>query len=194
MSKKMNEALEVLANHGRVLLEQADHDLANEHPSEIEPVEDVWSGGENFALELDHAAVTHGAEEQVTEPEVLDIVELKRMIEDILEEVALPTGEVAPARPGIPYDTGAGMPMETMIEELIDVGWLEGDVHMLEQLYDYIEDNKILDMNDISLGSAGPMPGEAYEMQYHGPITIEEYMGEAPRGGTLQGHPEDDLY
>ena len=81
----MNEALKVLARRQRILREQA-NDLEHDHPSDIEPTEDVWSGGENIALELDHAAVCHDADEQVVEPEILDIVELKRVIMNIIGE------------------------------------------------------------------------------------------------------------
>jgi hypothetical protein len=169
----MTEALRLLANHSKLLREQAEETLDHDHPSEVEPKEDVWSGGENIELPIDIANVIHGADEQVTEPEVMEITELRDIIQDVISEQV------------------QGMPMETMIEELIDVGWLEGDIHILEQLYDYIEDNGILDMNDISLGSAGPMPGEAYEMQYHGPVTIEEYMGPDLWNAGVRGHPED---
>ena len=81
MSNKMNEALKVLANHGRVLREAAEDPLTfATHPSEIDSPEDIWASGESIALELDHAHVTHGAEEQVTEPETMKISELHKII------------------------------------------------------------------------------------------------------------------
>lgn len=81
MSKKMNEALRVMANHGRVLLEAAEDPLTfATHPSEIDSPEDTWASGESIALELDHAHVTHDADEQVTEPETMEITELRRII------------------------------------------------------------------------------------------------------------------
>ena len=81
MSKKMNEALKVLANHGRVLREAAEDPLTfATHPSEIDSPEDTWASGESIALELDHAHVTHDAEEQVTEPETMKISELRKII------------------------------------------------------------------------------------------------------------------
>ena len=80
MSNKMNEALKVLANHGRVLIEAAEEPLMLDHPSEIDSPEDIWASGESIALELDHAHVTHDAEEQVTEPETMKISELRKII------------------------------------------------------------------------------------------------------------------
>ena len=88
MSDTMNEALRVLAEHGRKLVEAAEHPLENEHPSDVEAAEDVWSGGEeNIMLNIDHAEATHGADPQVTEPEVMDITELKAIVEEVVNEL-----------------------------------------------------------------------------------------------------------
>lgn len=115
MSNKMNEALKVLANRQRIIREQAD-DLEHDHPSEIEPVEDVWSGGENIALDLDHAHVTHGADEQVKEPEVLDIVELRQMVEEIIGEQRVDVGRREWPATGGDFSREAEMADETRLE------------------------------------------------------------------------------
>lgn len=40
----------------RRLIEQAvEHDLAHEHPSDIEPREDATAGGDNLVLQIDYA-------------------------------------------------------------------------------------------------------------------------------------------
>jgi len=181
MSNRMNEALRVLARRGKMLREQAESPIDYDHPADVEPVEEVWAGGDNIELQLDIANVQHGADEQVTEPEVMDITELRKFVrEQIGKGSGLPTQEFA--RNQDSFESGS-IPMETLIEELIDVGWLEGDVHTMEQVFDYIEDEGILDINDISLGAAGLGPDSGYELQYHGAVTIEEYMGDAPSGG-----------
>ena len=80
MSRKMTEALKVLANHGRLLREQSESILDNDHPADVEAAEEVWGGGDNIELPIDIAHVIHGADEQVTEPETLTIAELHKII------------------------------------------------------------------------------------------------------------------
>lgn len=57
----------------KILRENADVSEI-EHPSEIEAVEDGWSGGENLSLPLDIVKST-GGEETVTSPETLSITD-----------------------------------------------------------------------------------------------------------------------
>ena len=187
MSEKMNEALRVLARRGKVLLERAESPIDYDHPADVEPEEEVWSGGENIELELDIANVHHGADEQVTEPEVMSIVELRKFVlEQLGKGGGLPTEEFAQNQaewgaeewaPGVPHDPEHGMKMEYMVEDLLEHGELYGDVGQLEDLYDYIEVNSLLDMNDLSLGSGGPSPGDEYVISYLGPVTLDQYMG-----------------
>ena len=181
MSNRMNEALRVLARRGKMLREQAESPIDYDHPADVEPEEDVWAGGDNIELQLDIANVQHGADEQVTEPEVMDITELRKFVREQLGKGSgLPTQEFSRNQDSF---IGGSPAMDTMVEELIGVGWVEGDVHIMEQVYDYIEDKGILDINDITMGAAGLGPDSGYELQYHGPVTIEEFMGDAPSGG-----------
>jgi hypothetical protein len=187
MSNKMNEALRVLARRGKVLLERADSPIDYDHPADVEPHEEVWSGGENIELELDIAHVHHGADEQVTEPEVMSIVELRKFVlEQLGKGRGLPGQEFAQNQaewgaeewaPGVPHDPEHGMKMEMMIEDLLENGDLFDDVQALEDCYDYIEANNILDTNDLSLHSAGPSPADGHVLEYFGPVTLEQYTG-----------------
>ena len=185
MPNRMNEALRVLARRGRMLREQAESPIDYDHPADVEPDEDVWSGGENIELALDIAHVHHGADEQVTEPEVMEITELRKFVlEQLGKGGGLPTKEFAQNQagmgvedwaPGVPYDPEHDMKMEYMVEDLLEHGELHDDVHVLEDLYDFIEINQILDINNISISSAGPTPADGYIMEYHGPVTLDQY-------------------
>ena len=69
----------------RILREEADISEI-EHPSEIEAVEDGWSGGENLSLPIDIPSAT-GSEATVSSPETLSIVDdsgVFRMSESVL--------------------------------------------------------------------------------------------------------------
>ena len=69
----------------KILREDADISEI-EHPSEIEAVEDGWSGGENLSLSIDIPSVT-GSETTVSSPETLSIVDdagVFRMSESVL--------------------------------------------------------------------------------------------------------------
>ena len=49
--------------------------------------EDSWSGGDaNLHLSVDHAAATHGAEENIKAPEVMAISELREFILSVIYE------------------------------------------------------------------------------------------------------------
>ena len=76
----------------RHLIEQAvEHDLANDHPSDIEPREDATAGGDNLVLQIDYA-------ESWLEPEAGDATphapEMLSLIDDAGIVVApVPTNE-----------------------------------------------------------------------------------------------------
>ena len=60
-----------------------DYDTAEE----VEAVEDVWSGGENLALDIDHSKAV-GSEEVTREPEILKLTErqLRCMIREAVRK------------------------------------------------------------------------------------------------------------
>ena len=55
----------------RIILEETEEMLSNSHPSEIVPVEDVFSGGANLVLSLDHSKAV-GSEPVTDSPEHYD--------------------------------------------------------------------------------------------------------------------------
>ncbi len=60
-----------------MLIEQEiEHDLANDHPSEIEPVE-AFAGGENLVHPIEHADVTSDTEDsdRPKSPEMLSLID-----------------------------------------------------------------------------------------------------------------------
>ena len=44
----------------RIILEETEEMFSKSHPSEVEPVEDAFSGGENLVLPLDHSKAVGG--------------------------------------------------------------------------------------------------------------------------------------
>ena len=52
----------------KIISEEAEEMLDHDHPSEIDPVEDVFSGGENLVLSLDHSKIV-GSEPVTASPE-----------------------------------------------------------------------------------------------------------------------------
>ena len=52
----------------RIILEENEEMLSNDHPSDIEAVEDAFSGGENLVLSIDHSKAT-GSEPVTDSPE-----------------------------------------------------------------------------------------------------------------------------
>lgn len=60
----------------RIIREEIESVLSNEHPSEVEPAEDAWAGGENIELPLDHVEATGGP--APTEADALRVAEIVR--------------------------------------------------------------------------------------------------------------------
>jgi len=60
----------------KLIEQEIKHDLANDHPGDIEPPEDAWEGGDNLVLNVNHATATSliDDEEIPNGPESLDIV------------------------------------------------------------------------------------------------------------------------
>jgi hypothetical protein len=58
----------------RIVREAVAEQLDAEHPSDVEPEEDVWSGFDNLHKDVDHAEVHHGADPVVDAPEMMNIV------------------------------------------------------------------------------------------------------------------------
>ena len=58
----------------RIILEETEEMLSYDHASEIEPVEDAFSGGENLVLPLDHSKAV-GSEPVTASPEHYDYEE-----------------------------------------------------------------------------------------------------------------------
>ena len=85
----------------RLIYEQQVQDSTT--PSEVKPEEDAWGSGEEALEEpVDHEAAGGVEEDNVTEPEVMEIVErllLKRRLKRIIREQAAMGGEqeMAPA-------------------------------------------------------------------------------------------------
>ena len=44
----------------KIIREEIESVLSNEHPSDVEPDEDAWAGGENIELPLDHVVAGGG--------------------------------------------------------------------------------------------------------------------------------------
>ena len=57
----------------RLLMEEIQHVLDEERPEDVEPLEDLWAGGENVHLDIDHSEAG-GGEAATVEHEVMDIV------------------------------------------------------------------------------------------------------------------------
>lgn len=75
----------------RMLIEQEiDHDLAAEHPSEIEPIE-AFSGGDNLVHPVDYADVTSdfGDEDRPKAPEMLSLIDGEGVITITVSESKL---------------------------------------------------------------------------------------------------------
>ena len=73
----------------KIIREKVSNILDVESVSELEPVEDSWSGGDNLEHPIDHAAITN-KEETVTSPETLSIVDdegVFRVKESILRKM-----------------------------------------------------------------------------------------------------------
>lgn len=62
----------------RMLIEQeVDHDLAHEHPSEIEPIEDAFAGGENLVQPIEYSNLggAFDEEDRPKAPEMLSLID-----------------------------------------------------------------------------------------------------------------------
>jgi hypothetical protein len=62
----------------RMLIEQeVDHDLAHEHPSEIEPIEDAFAGGENLVQPVEYSNLggAFDEEDHPKAPEILSLID-----------------------------------------------------------------------------------------------------------------------
>ena len=60
----------------QIILEETEEMLSYSHPSEVEPVEDAFSGGANLVLPLDHSKAV-GSEPVTNSPEHYDYEEEK---------------------------------------------------------------------------------------------------------------------
>ena len=73
----------------KIIREEVEIAIAHDKAEEVEAMEDVWSGGENLAKNLDHSAIA-GSEEVTSSPETLSIVDdtgVYRMSESKLRTV-----------------------------------------------------------------------------------------------------------
>ena len=57
----------------------------HEHPSDVEAVEDAWSGGDNLHVDIDWAKEVSG-HDTVKEPEILQIVAEQAYLRDFIRE------------------------------------------------------------------------------------------------------------
>ena len=58
----------------KLIKEEIDSALDNEHPSEVEAQEDVWAGGENLEQPIDHVDVAGEGASEEDEVRIADIV------------------------------------------------------------------------------------------------------------------------
>jgi hypothetical protein len=58
----------------KLIKEEIENALDNEHPSEVESQEDAWAGGENLENPIDHADVLGSGASEVDDLRITDIV------------------------------------------------------------------------------------------------------------------------
>jgi hypothetical protein len=58
----------------KLIKEEIENALDNEHPSEVEPHEDAWAGGENLEQPIDHVDAVGSGASEVDDIRIADIV------------------------------------------------------------------------------------------------------------------------